>query len=150
MINAKDILSFLEKKETEGRMDSDSVKSIYAKDIVAFLETDLGRRYRDAALTGNLHRERQFMMGIPATELSLYLPEGEIMLIQGVIDAWFEEDDGIVLVDYKTDHVKESSELTSRYKVQIDYYTRALERMTHKKVKERYLYSFTLGESVRI
>ena len=149
-INAGDILSFLKKKEAEGRMDSDSVKSIYAKDIVAFLETDLGRRYKDAALTGNLYRERQFMMGIPATELSLYLPEGEIMLIQGVIDAWFEEDDGIVLVDYKTDHVKESSELTSRYKVQIDYYTRALERMTHKKVKERYLYSFTLGESVKI
>ena len=90
------------------------------------------------------------MMGIPAKELSENLPDGEIMLIQGVIDAWFVEDDQIVLVDYKTDHVKEASDLTKRYKVQIDYYTRALERMTHLKVKERYLYSFALGESVSI
>ena len=89
-------------------------------------------------------------MGIPAKELSKDLPDGEIMLIQGVIDAWFTEGDEIVLLDYKTDHVKESEELTKRYKVQIDYYTRALERMTHKKVKERYLYSFALGESIEL
>ncbi len=150
IINVKDILDFLEKKEVEGRMDQDSVKSIFAKDIIHFFETDLGRRYKEAARSGNLQRERQFMMGIPAKELSENLPDGEIMLIQGVIDAWFVEDDQIVLVDYKTDHVKEASDLTKRYKVQIDYYTRALERMTHMKVKERYLYSFALGESVSI
>lgn len=149
-INAGDILGFLEKKEAEGRMDADSVKSIYAKDIIHFLDTDLGRRYKEAARSGNLQRERQFMMGIPAKELSKDLPDGEIMLIQGVIDAWFTEGDEIVLLDYKTDHVKESEELTKRYKVQIDYYTRALERMTHKKVKERYLYSFALGESIEL
>ena len=149
-INVKDILDFLEKKEAEGRMDADSVKSIYAKDIIHFLSTDLGKRYKEAAKIGKLYRERQFMMGIPATELSKAFPEGEIMLIQGVIDAWFIENDEIVLVDYKTDRIKEASELTDRYKVQIDYYTRALERMTHKKVKERYLYSFTLGEEIQM
>ena len=147
-INVKDILEFLSRKEAEGIMDHDSVNSIYAKDIIHFFETDLGIRYKEAALNKKLYRERQFMMGIPAKELSQTLPDGEIMLIQGVIDAWFIEDDQIVLVDYKTDHVKNKEELIKRYKVQIDYYTRALERMTHQKVKERYLYSFALGDSV--
>ena len=149
-ITAADILDFLKRKESEGRMDEPSVKSIYAKDIVAFLDTELGKRFRQASIRGDLYRERQFMMGIPATEVSKDLPDGEIMLIQGVIDAWFVEDGEIVLVDYKTDRVHTGQELISRYKVQIDYYQRALERMTHMKVKERYLYSFTLGESVAI
>lgn len=149
-IGVKDILEFLESQESKGRMDMASIKSIYAKDITAFLETDLGKRYKEAYAKGNLYRERQFMMGIPATEASKDLPDGEIMLIQGVIDAWFVEDGEIVLVDYKTDRVHTGQELISRYKVQIDYYQRALERMTHMNVKERYLYSFTLGESVAI
>lgn len=74
----------------------------------------------------------------------------ETMLLQGVIDCWFETENGLVLLDYKTDYVPEgrSDIIKERYRVQIDYYTKALERITGKKVTERYLYLFYSGELI--
>ena len=149
-IQISSMQKWLQKKEIDGMIDAEAVEGVDLKDIIAFFDTDLGKRYKKAALDNRLYKERQFMMGIPATELSKNYPDGEIMLIQGVIDAWFEEKDGLVLIDYKTDNIKTLSELVARYKIQIDYYTRALERMTHKRVIERHLYSFKLGKSVII
>ena len=68
-------------------------------------------------------------------------------MVQGIIDAFWEEADGLVLVDYKTDHVKEGQELIDRYQRQMHYYCQALERAYGKKVKECYLYSFALWKS---
>ena len=61
-----------------------------------------------------------------------------------------EEEDGLVLVDYKTDRIREGEEeiLKNRYQVQINYYTRALEQMTGKKVKEAVIYSLSLQKEV--
>ena len=53
-------------------------------------------------------------------------------------------------LDYKTDEVRKGSELVDRYSVQLDYYQEALEKITHKKVKERIIYSFTLGETITL
>ena len=61
-----------------------------------------------------------------------------------------EEADGLVLVDYKTDNVKEGQELIDRYQRQMHYYSQALERAYGKKVKECYLYSFALGKAVAV
>jgi ATP-dependent helicase/nuclease subunit A len=74
----------------------------------------------------------------------------EMMLLQGVIDCWFETEDGLVLLDYKTDYVpeKRSDIIRDRYRLQIDYYTKALEKITGKKVAERYLYLFHSGELI--
>ena len=72
------------------------------------------------------------------------------MLIQGIIDVFFEEEDGLVLADYKTDRVLQASELISRYKVQLDYYEQALTQLTGKPVKERIIYSFALQEEIRL
>ena len=69
--------------------------------------------------------------------------------MQGIIDVFFEEDEEIVLLDYKTDVIDSAEALADRYRVQLDYYGEALERLTGKKVKERVLYSFYLGEEVR-
>ena len=70
----------------------------------------------------------------------------ELVLIQGIIDAYMEEEDGLVLIDYKTDHVVRGREslLTERYGIQLEYYKRALEQMTGKKVTEKIIYSLTL------
>ena len=70
--------------------------------------------------------------------------------MQGIIDAYLEEDDGLVLLDYKTDRVAEGQEelLAKRYRVQLDYYQRALEQMAKKPVKERYLYSLRLSKVI--
>ena len=72
--------------------------------------------------------------------------------IQGVIDCFLDEDDGIILIDYKTDYVdRENREkVINRYATQIYYYTMALEKITGKKVKEKYLYLFYIDEAIKI
>ena len=72
----------------------------------------------------------------------------EKVILQGIIDAFIMEKDGIILVDYKTDRVKDGEELRNRYQKQIDLYSEALEQILGKKVKRRVLYSFSLGEEV--
>jgi ATP-dependent helicase/nuclease subunit A len=76
----------------------------------------------------------------------------ELVLIQGIIDAWMEESDGLVLVDYKTDRVKPGQEqlLAKRYKVQLDYYKKALEQMVKRPVKEMVIYSLTLQKEILV
>ena len=72
----------------------------------------------------------------------------ETVLLQGIIDCFFEEADGIVLIDYKSDYMPEggADRIRERYKIQINYYAMALEKLTGKKVKEKYIYLFDNGE----
>ena len=70
------------------------------------------------------------------------------MLIQGIIDVYFEEDGELVVADYKTDRVSAPQELTDRYRKQLEYYERALVQITGKRVKERVIYSFGLGQEI--
>ena len=67
------------------------------------------------------------------------------MLIQGIIDAFFEEDGYMVLMDYKTDAVSDGQVLIDRYSKQLELYAEAIERITGKKVREKIIYSFALG-----
>ena len=112
--------------------------------VVRFLRTKLGYRMWRAQRKTRLHREQPFVLAIPASRVDSQIPEDEQVLIQGIIDAYFEEDDGIVLLDYKTDTIPDMQSLWNRYRTQIDYYREALERLTSKRVKEKYLYSFHL------
>ncbi len=70
--------------------------------------------------------------------------------MQGIIDVFFEETDGLVLLDYKTDRVKTGEELVERYHTQLEYYGQALEQLLGKKVKETWIYSFALGKEIRL
>lgn len=72
----------------------------------------------------------------------------ETVLLQGVIDCYFEEPDGIVLLDYKTDRVSEegTSVIRDRYGLQMEYYARALEMLMGKKVKNKYIYLFHIDK----
>jgi ATP-dependent helicase/nuclease subunit A len=87
---------------------------------------------------------------MPATQVYPQADASETILMQGIMDAYFEEEDGIVLVDYKTDRVKEAEELKQRYGVQLQYYTQALEQLTKRKVKEKIIYSFALGKEIPV
>lgn len=99
-------------------------------------------------------------MSLPAGRIRPEYGEGplaeEEILVQGIIDAWFEEDGELVIVDYKTDQVngldREEAKglLVGRYQAQLDYYQAALEMSTGKQVKERYLYSFSLEEAILV
>lgn len=118
--------------------------------VEAFMHTELARRMGRAQQTDRLHREQPFMMGVKANTVSIDFPEDEDVLVQGVIDVYFEEEDGLVLMDYKTDRVSEADELMKRYKTQLVYYAQALERLTHKRVKEKLIYSFALHKVIRV
>ena len=106
------------------------------------------QRMKEAARKGKLYKEKPFVMGKPAREALEESDSEEMLLIQGIIDVFFEEDDGIVLLDYKTDRVRTGQELADRYRAQLELYQEAIERAVGKQVKERLLYSFCLGEIV--
>ena len=90
------------------------------------------------------------MRALPYHSLFPERAEEDEVLLQGIIDAFIVEDDGIILVDYKTDRVKSEEELRERYQKQIMLYSDALEAILGKKVKRRVLYSFYLGKEVEI
>ena len=71
-------------------------------------------------------------------------------MIKGIIDLMFEEEDGIVIVDYKTDSGVSASRLEERYRIQIQLYKSAIELIFGKRVKEAYLYSFRLEKSIPV
>ena len=121
-----------------------------ARLMLPFLQSELGRRMAAAAARGTLKREQPFVLGLPASELQSSFPEEEIILIQGIIDAFFIEEGEIVLVDYKTDRVKAETELAERYRVQLDYYEKALTRMLKLPVKEKIIWSTQLQKAIRL
>ena len=101
----------------------------------------------DAARHGKLYKEQPFVLSVDASEIYPADRSGEKILVQGIIDVYFEEEDGLVVLDYKTDKVYKIEELVGKYHAQLDYYGRALEQITGKKVKERCCYFFYLGEA---
>ena len=113
--------------------------------INGLLNSRLGIRMIKA---DRLNREVPFNIQIPVEEIIVDKEEnnlkGETVLLQGVIDCYFEDNGELVLVDYKTDSVKDGKEdvVIKKYKLQMDYYKRALETITGKKVKERFIYLF--------
>ncbi|KUO65082.1 MAG: ATP-dependent helicase [Gracilibacter sp. BRH_c7a] len=117
--------------------------------IRRFLESSLGRRLLAA---NKVNREVRFNIEIPCSEIyqDIVDIEGqdETVLLQGIIDCYFEEADGLVLLDYKTDYVAagQAQVLRGKYRTQIDYYSRALEMLTGKKVIKKYIYLFWNGE----
>ena len=133
-----------------GRMDKESADMVYVKAVSAFTSSRLYERMKQAALLGRLYKEAPFVMGIPAREANSEYDSDERILVQGIIDAYFEEEDGIVLVDYKTDRTESEQELIDHYRRQMELYAYALEHGTGKKVKEIYLYSFSLNKEISI
>ncbi|MDO4306083.1 MAG: helicase-exonuclease AddAB subunit AddA [Eubacteriales bacterium] len=132
------------------KMEAAEAECIAEKDILDFAVSSLGKRMQQATLCGRLYREQPFVISIGASELNPAWPEKEAVLVQGIIDAYFLEGEEIVLVDYKTDKVRpgEEQKLIDLYHIQLEDYAKALERMLNKKVKEIYIYSFTLHKEI--
>lgn len=165
------IQNTLENMVEKGILTPEERKLIFPEKILPFFRTSLYGRMYAAKEKGNLYRERRFLIGIPIEELTAHqeLTEGEgkgysanlpltdasrsggdFVMVQGIIDLYFEEEDGLILLDYKTDQIKEEETLKNRYRVQLDYYQKALEKLTGKPVKERYLYGFALNRLIPI
>ena len=132
--------------------------------IETFLTSAAGERMKRAETAGTLYREKPFVMGFTGEELAAFgfgdgedsADDKELTLIQGIIDVFWIEEDGIVVLDYKTDRVKTGKELADRYASQLKLYGEALERIYNHgsertlRVKERLLYSFRLGAVIPV
>ena len=140
----KRLEEFLQRETISLRLTEEYAKAVSLPKILNFLEQELAYRMWRAQEQGLLYREQPFVLGIDAKRLDQDLPEGEKVLIQGIIDVFFIEDGEIVLLDYKTDVIDSLEALWNRYNVQIQYYEEALTKLMQMPVKERILYSFYL------
>ena len=148
--DVENLTAAVQQLRQEGRLTDEMAECIRPKDILRFLGCRSGRRMADAARNGKLYKEQPFVLSVDASEIYPEDCSGEKILVQGIIDVYFEEPDGLVVLDYKTDKVRTGNELKEKYHAQLDYYAQALEQLTEKPVKEKIIYSFTLGEEIEV
>jgi ATP-dependent helicase/nuclease subunit A len=125
------------------------VQNVNNRKLLNFMQSALGNRMINAE---KLYREVPFTMEVECSEVFGNLQkkgfEEETIVLQGIIDCYFEEAGKLVLVDYKTDYVPEgdTEQLKEKYRTQIEYYERALKQITGKEIAGKYIYLFWNGE----
>lgn len=148
----------LERQLTEGLITPQIAELIYIGKISNFITSDLFAELHEATKAGLLKKEQPFVMGISSAEAGIEVSalekDGHIhspsILVQGIIDVFYERDGAITLLDYKTDKVKSAEELILRYKKQMELYKEAICRATGKEVNRIVLYSFSLEETIDV
>lgn len=136
--------------QLEQKLPEAEVKLINPKRFQAFLQSPLAARFRKAQAADTLYREQHFMKQVPNDYLFPGSDSPEPVILQGIIDAFFIEDGEIVLVDYKSDHVREAETLIGRYRKQLELYAEALEKITGLRVKEKLIYSIILEQAIPV
>ena len=131
--------------QVEGKFSDEERSLLSDRSLYGFFNSDLGQRL---IASKRVERELPFSMLFDGNRVYPDVENGERLFLQGIIDTAFVEDGQWVLVDYKTDRVKSGDELIRRYKIQMDLYKEALERLTNMPVKASYIYSFRLYEAV--
>lgn len=134
------------------KIQKEEASGIDTGKIAAFLSSTLGERMRRSAGQKKLWREQPFVISRAARSIRPAWDSDEKILIQGIIDAFFIEEDEVVLVDYKTDHARPGDEesLVTRYREQFRLYADALQSLLQKRVKEAWLYSLSLNKAIRV
>ena len=173
----------MEAMEKEEKITADMRALVKEQTVADFVSSETGKRMALAQRGGALYREKPFVMGFTEEELENYgfgadsntdsceniyektdsdqekeeqkkvRHEEDLTLIQGIIDVFWIEKDGIVLLDYKTDRVQQAKELIDRYETQLKLYADALERVfgaRKLKVKEILIYSFSLEKLITL
>ena len=131
----------------KGTFTEEERKLLSDTSLYKFFSSDLGKRLINAK---RIERELPFSMLFDGKRVYDTLEDGENLFLQGIIDTAFEEDGEWILVDYKTDRVKSGEDLIKRYKIQMDLYKEALQRLTGMPVKASYIYSFRLHDAIII
>ncbi len=137
---------YLKKLSEKNILSEIEARSIDISKMLIFLNSDIKKRIQNSDY---VFQETPFVMGIEPYELfkeDEYKNMKDDILVHGIIDLYFEENDGIVLLDYKTDFVDNVNEIMKKYKIQIELYKRAIENATGKKVLEYGLYLFGVGK----
>lgn len=131
----------------QGLLSREEAKLVYVPVLAAFCQSDIGRRMAESP---ELHREYPFTVLLAGGDPLPETETGEQILIQGVIDCLFREDDAWILVDYKSDRLETADAFRRRYAVQLALYKRAVEQITHRPVEETYIYSLHLQQEIRL
>lgn len=132
---------------TKGTFTEEERNLLSDTSLYKFFSSDLGKSLINAK---RIERELPFSMLFEGKRVYDTLEDGENLFLQGIIDTAFEEDGEWILVDYKTDRVKSGGDLIKRYKIQMDLYKEALQRLTGMPVKASYIYSFRLHDAISI
>lgn len=133
-----------------GFLSSEEVSVIDLAKVDKFFISPLAQRIFKSE---QVMREKKFAINLPVNYFEPSLDDrfaNEQVLIQGIADCAFVEDGKLVILDYKTDKVTDLGSLAERYKSQLEIYCKALGECTGFEIKEALLYSFELGESVRV
>lgn len=179
----KSVQEQMEAMEKEEKITADMRALVKEQTVADFVSSETGKRMALAQRGGALYREKPFVMGFTEEELENYgfgadsntdsceniyektdsdqekeeqkriRHEEDLTLIQGIIDVFWIEKDGIVLLDYKTDRVQQAKELIDRYETQLKLYADVLERVfgaRKLKVKEILIYSFSLEKLITL
>ena len=151
------IVNTIKRMEERKLLTEDEAKiaaGTYAEKIEEFFKTAIGKRMVNS---DSVYREVPFVLRKKANDVLESLNEEDLILVQGIIDSYFIEDNEAVIVDYKTDRIDERKnvaaqvqKLKEEYEDQVILYKEALEKITGIKVKECYLYLFSIGKEVQI
>ena len=146
--NEQSVRAQIEAMRAQRKLTDEQAKAADVHAIVRFLWSDLAARIRKSE---EVEREYRFSLLRPVRDFSS-LDADDSVLLQGVVDCFFEEDGELVVVDFKTDHVScaQLDERAEHYRPQLEAYSMALTRVMGKKVKEKVLYFFSAGEEVRL
>lgn len=148
-VTLENIEAQVERMVTDELLTVEQAEAINTQLIVEFFESDLGKRIMNAKV---VNREIPFTLSLPASEVyPAWKDEDESVFVQGIIDCVFEDENGLVLIDFKSDGISDRYKggfiqakpiLEERYRLQINLYTKALEQIWKRKVNERYLFFF--------
>ncbi len=123
-------------------------KSIESQKLLNFINSDFAQDIKNAKL---IEKEKAFCTKIMANDVYEEAGDTDEILVQGIIDLYFiNENDELILVDYKTDYIEEGEEnlLIKKYKKQLEIYKKALEEALHRKVEQTYIYSLKLNKEI--
>jgi len=139
----------IERLKQNGKLTEQEAKSLTIENLKAFFDSEIGKK---VISNDKVYKEQNFMVEVLADEVYNNLSkefENEKIIIQGVADLCFIENDNLVIVDYKTDKVDET-ELISRYKTQLDIYALALSQVFDMNVSQTAIYSFYLKKLIKL
>ena len=147
----EDIEVMMSNMVASGLIDQEGVDLVDATKVYEFAMSKTASDMRKAYKEGKLYREKPFVMGIPACEIEpdKYTSK-ELVVVQGIVDAWYDTKEGIVVVDYKTDNVECIEDLRARYESQLVYYGDAIMRIADRPIKELVIYSVKFNKELII
>lgn len=135
--NGKSVGEQCDELHRRGILTADEYAVIKIEKIEEFLASELGNMLKRA---DKVYREESFVISVNANEIDSSLPENDTICVQGIIDCYFEYNNTVVLVDYKTDSYSQPSEIAEKYRKQLYYYEKALKTKFKDKIIQKYLY----------